>query len=543
MNITILDTYEQCCARIAEELAALTAKKPEALLCLAAGHSSLGVFDAMVAMQESHKADFSHVYIIGLDEWSGKATADDGSCSGFLYHNCFDRLPIPPDHIHLFDGMYTDAAAECQAAEGYIAEHGGIDYMLLGMGMNGHLALNEPGTSFELRTHETELSETTRTVGQKYFSRQTALAGGITLGIRNILDSRRIVLLVNGEHKRPVMSKLLELPVTTAFPATVLKTAANAEIVTEWACVDDLNRVNLCRRSAEGPVIGIDVGGTKTLLMIQRPNGNILAEEWIDSPRTPEGLKAFISSSIAQAGLTEEEISGLAIGVPGLVNADEGLVLDAPGLGWKNLRLKEKLFDGFSFPCRVENDITMAMIAEMHIGKACGVTDAVFIAIGTGLGCAILSNGRIVEGSAGSAGEIGYWMSVQDAAEDRVNREGYFGPLEERVSGSALQKLSHDKTPRELLQQYDRLTGDEKQAVDAFIRALAVTVANIISLLNPQKVILGGGVSESLHRFLPELRAKVAQYNPIPAELEISDYHNRAGALGACCLAAKMQRS
>ena len=288
-------------------------------------------------------------------------------------------------------------------------------------------------------------------------------------------------------------------------------------------------------------MIGVDVGGTKTLLMIQPPNGDILAEEWIDSPRTPEGLKAFICSAMAEAGLTEKEIAGLAIGVPGMVNAEEGLVLDAPGLGWKNLRLKEELFDGFSFPCRVENDITMAMIAEMRIGKARGVTDAVFIAIGTGLGCAILSNGRIVEGSAGIAGEIGYWMSIQDAAEDRVNREGCFGPLEKRVSGSALQKLSADKTPRELL-QYDRLTSDEKEVVDAFIRALAVTIANIVSLLNPQKVILGGGVSESLHRFLPELRAKVAQYTPIPTELEISDYHNRAGALGACCLAMQMQQ-
>lgn len=188
-------------------------------------------------------------------------------------------------------------------------------------------------------------------------------------------------------------------------------------------------------------MIGIDVGGTKTLLMIQRPNGNILAEEWIDSPRTPEGLKAFISSSIAQAGLTEEEISGLAIGVPGLVNADEGLVLDAPGLGWKNLRLKEKLFDGFSFPCRVENDITMAMIAEMHIGKACGVTDAVFIAIGTGLGCAILSNGRIVEGSAGSAGNRLLDERTGRGRGPGEPRRVFRSSGRNRVSGSALQKL------------------------------------------------------------------------------------------------------
>ncbi|HJD23137.1 MAG TPA: ROK family protein [Firmicutes bacterium] len=542
MNITILDDYEKCCARIAGELAALTSRKPEALLCLAAGHSSLGVFDAMAAMQESREADFSHVYIVGLDEWSGKAEADDGSCSGFLHRNCFDRLPIPPDHIRLFDGRYTDAKAECRAVERYIEERGGIDYMLLGIGMNGHLALNEPGTPFAWGAHETELSETTKTVGQKYFAEQTALAGGITLGIRNILDSRRIVLLINGEHKRPVLSELLRLPVTTSFPATVLKSAPNAEIVTEWACVEKPEGLNLCRKPAQGPVVGVDVGGTKTLLIIQQPDGEILAEEWTDSPKTPEGLGDFIESAIAKAGLEKQEVKALAMGIPGLVNAETEVVQDAPGLGWKSLCLKEKLFGRFPFPCGVRNDITMALIAERSIGKARGASDVVFLAIGTGLGCAILSNGRIVEGSTGSAGEIGYWMSVQDAAEERVNQEGHFGPLEEKVSGSALQKLSADKTPRELLLQYDRLAGEEKQAVDAFIRALAVTIANIISLLNPQKVILGGGVSESLDRLLPLIREKVAQYNPIPTQLEISDYHNRAGALGACCLAMQMQQ-
>ena len=236
MQCTILPTYEACCQVIADELTALLREKPDATLCLAAGHSSLGVFDAMVALQDSGRADFSRVRIIGLDEWSGKAKEDDGSCAGFLYRNCFDRLPIPQSHIRLFNGMYADAAAECRAMEDAIRESGGIDYMLLGMGMNGHLALNEPGTPFALGAHETALSETTRVVGQKYFAQQTSLSGGITLGIRNILESRRIVLIVNGAHKKDVFQQLMASPVTEAFPASVLKDAPNTLILAEAVC-------------------------------------------------------------------------------------------------------------------------------------------------------------------------------------------------------------------------------------------------------------------------------------------------------------------
>ncbi len=238
MRCTILPTYQNCCARVADELAQLLAMKPDALLCLAAGHSSLGVFDAMVDLQQSGRADFSRVHIVGLDEWTGMARADDGSCAGFLHKNCFQRLPIARENIHLFDGRYRDGKAECQAAEDFIQACGGIDFMLLGIGMNGHLALNEPGTSFALGAHETMLSETTRRVGQKYFARETELTRGVTLGIRNILASRRIVLMVNGSHKREVFAKLMAAEVGTDFPASVLKTAAQAEIVAEAICAD-----------------------------------------------------------------------------------------------------------------------------------------------------------------------------------------------------------------------------------------------------------------------------------------------------------------
>lgn len=238
MRCTILPTYQDCCARVADELAKLLAAKPDALLCLAAGHSSLGVFDAMVDLQRSGRGDFSRVRIVGLDEWSGMAQTDDGSCAGFLYKHCFDRLPIAQKNIHLFDGRYRDGDAECRAAEDFIQACGGIDFMLLGIGMNGHLALNEPGTPFALGAHETTLSETTRRVGQKYFSQETTLTRGITLGIRNILACRRIVLIINGAHKRDVFAQLLAAEVSMDFPASALKNAAQAEILAEAVCAN-----------------------------------------------------------------------------------------------------------------------------------------------------------------------------------------------------------------------------------------------------------------------------------------------------------------
>jgi galactosamine-6-phosphate isomerase len=223
MKETIFATEKEMGSAIGEEICGLAKKKRSPLICLAAGHSSLPGFEALIK-RKKEGFDFDAYYFTAMDEWVGMNEADPESCGGFLRKNLLGPLKLKPDHIRLFDGKAADLAAECQAVEAFIRGQGGIDFMLLGIGMNGHLALNEPGCDLSRGVHVTELSETTKTVGQKYFSFKVDLSGGLTLGLKNIKAAKTIIVNVSGAHKAPVVKKLRESkPDDPTFPASVLK--------------------------------------------------------------------------------------------------------------------------------------------------------------------------------------------------------------------------------------------------------------------------------------------------------------------------------
>jgi len=281
-------------------------------------------------------------------------------------------------------------------------------------------------------------------------------------------------------------------------------------------------------------VIGIDIGGTKTLIIVRSLSGEILHEQSIPSNRDCLALKSFIDKVIDECGLSSDEIKGLAIGVPGRIDPEKQLVIDAPGLSWKNLSLADELFRYYDFPCRVENDGTMALIAEIASGKAKDTDNCIIIVIGTGLGSAIMVNGRIIAGAHHSAGEIGYCI-FEDNVKDKIqNRAGKFGFLESRISGTALEGKISGMTPQELFATYHTQSNDNREIVDAFIYRLSVTIANLVSILDPGTVLIGGGVSQSLEPFIGIIRVNVAKLTPIETQIEISGYFNRAGAIGAC---------
>lgn len=289
-----------------------------------------------------------------------------------------------------------------------------------------------------------------------------------------------------------------------------------------------------CEVQKLNAVIGIDIGGTKTLIIIRSLSGEILYEQSIPSNRDCLVLKSLIDNAIDECGLNSSEIKGLAMGIPGRIDPKKQLVIDAPGLSWKNLSLADELFRFYDFPCRVENDGTMALIAETVSGKAKDTDNCIIIVIGTGLGGAIMVNGRIIAGVHHSAGEIGYCI-FEDNVKDKIqNRTGNFGFLESRISGTALESRISGMTPQELFATYLSKSGDNSEIVDAFIYRLSVTIANLVSILDPGTVIIGGGVSKSLEPFIGAIRENVAKLTPIEAQIEISGYFNRAGAIGAC---------
>lgn len=233
MDLQVFDRYSAMCQAISDEICAQLRKNPEMLLCIAAGHTSLGLFDALRAAYEGGTADFSRASFVAMDEWLNMSDRTPDSCGDFLRKNFLQYVNFAPERTRLFDGQTGSHRQECQAVEDFIQEHshtGHIDYLVLGSGMNGHLALNEPGTSFDARAHVSVLDPVTQNVGQKYFSEQAALTGGITLGIANFREAERTVLMVNGSHKSTILERIVNAPISESIPATALRSFRNASL-------------------------------------------------------------------------------------------------------------------------------------------------------------------------------------------------------------------------------------------------------------------------------------------------------------------------
>ena len=229
--------------QVASEIATLIKKEPEALICIAAGHTSLGLFHCLSALYEKRELDFSKAAFVAMDEWLGMSPSSSQSCGDFLTKEFLDKVNFQPDRVCLIDASVENPEVECLRVEQFILDHsklGVIQYLVLGSGMNGHIALNEPGTEFNMRTHVTNLDRITTEVGQKYFEKTTELTGGITLGIANFNESERCVLMINGQKKRSILNRILNEPVGKDIPATAVRKFPNASIYCDRDAFGDL---------------------------------------------------------------------------------------------------------------------------------------------------------------------------------------------------------------------------------------------------------------------------------------------------------------
>jgi glucosamine-6-phosphate isomerase len=170
------------------------------------------------------KTDISQSTFIGLDEWVGVPPENEGSCHYFFKSLLLKPLNFSPEQIHLFNALSTDTAGECRKMDNLILQKGGIDLMIVGVGMNGHIGFNEPGTSFDKYSHVIDLDESTLNVGQKYFKEQVALRQGITLGLKHLQQSKRVFLIANGAKKAAVIRETLEGEISERFPASIIRT-------------------------------------------------------------------------------------------------------------------------------------------------------------------------------------------------------------------------------------------------------------------------------------------------------------------------------
>ena len=189
--------------------------------------------ELLVKQLLDEKVDYSRISFFGLDEWVGLPPENEGSCFYFFKTKLFEPLQLPPSQYHLLNAMAEDLDAECKKMDALIDDKGGIDVMLVGIGMNGHIGFNEPGTPFNKFCHIAELDDTTKTVGQKYFKEQTALHQGITIGLGHLMNAKKVFLKADGKRKAEVIQKTVEGDITESFPASIMQQHANGFVIVD----------------------------------------------------------------------------------------------------------------------------------------------------------------------------------------------------------------------------------------------------------------------------------------------------------------------
>ena len=218
-------------AHVADEIQALLQRKPDALICIAAGHSSIGTFEELLRRERAGRLSFANARFVAMDEWIGLPGDTPGAMGDFLYTYFLGHTQF--QEVTFFDGM-AEPVAECARVEAYLKSRGGIDYVLFGLGPTGHVALNEPGIGADSRCHYAALPRLTAETANKYFpggKPPVKLTGGVTIGIANALEAGHIAVAVNTANKREIVKKLIASPPDSVLPASYLKLREDFELL------------------------------------------------------------------------------------------------------------------------------------------------------------------------------------------------------------------------------------------------------------------------------------------------------------------------
>jgi glucokinase len=298
----------------------------------------------------------------------------------------------------------------------------------------------------------------------------------------------------------------------------------------------------------ENIVIGIDLGGSHISGALVNLGGGIL-HEFRDSIIGGNGeenyqkLAGFLKMTITQAEKQKSRILGIAIGVPGILDSQTGMVKLAPGLAWKDYPLLQQLEQITDLPVILENDVNLATLGEHWFGAGRGVRDLVMVAIGTGIGAGIILDGKLHRGYSEASGEIGY---ILPGVQFLNNQYPGFGALESVASGKGIAEQA--------VKKWSSFHGTQKmpemEAADVFQAAregqiwaaqvvaetvdyLSLALANVIVCLDPELVILGGGIASSANMLIEPIQKRLAGVIPRLPRIEESLLNDRAAILGA----------
>jgi glucosamine-6-phosphate deaminase len=248
MEILVIKDYEEMAQKGGEILYHEIKKNREITLGLATGATPIGVYNHLLKMHEEKPLEVSALTTFNLDEYIGLAPESKNSYHFYMNNYLFEPIGISKMQSHLPNGLAKDIDEECKRYENLIMEHGGIGVQVLGVGSNGHIGFNEPGTSFHCRTHEVKLTESTIKANARFFdSKENVPKKAISMGIETIMEAKKIILFASGVNKAEAINHLLGTEeITVEWPVSILKTHPNVTIVIdEAACGFNYNKEQL----------------------------------------------------------------------------------------------------------------------------------------------------------------------------------------------------------------------------------------------------------------------------------------------------------
>ncbi|AUZ35190.1 glucosamine-6-phosphate deaminase [Arthrobacter sp. PGP41] len=250
MEVVILNGSKQIAKLAADAIEELLRRKPDAVLGLATGSSPLPVYDELAARHERDGLDFGRAHAFALDEYVGLPAGHPESYREVIRREFTNRVNISPENVHGPDGTAEDIPAACRAYEEAIAAAGGIDLQLLGVGTDGHIAFNEPGSSFASRTRIKSLVEQTRRDNARFFSSLAEVPHHVlTQGLGTIMEARHVILVATGARKAQAVRDFVEGPVSAICPASILQFHPHATVLLDQAAASALKLADFYRHT------------------------------------------------------------------------------------------------------------------------------------------------------------------------------------------------------------------------------------------------------------------------------------------------------
>jgi glucosamine-6-phosphate deaminase len=236
-RVTIYHNDRAAARALARRIAEAVAANPRIVLGLPTGRTPVALYNELASLAARGAADFSQITTFNLDEFVGIPASHPGSYRTFMQQHFFSLLHVAPEHVHFLNGTAEDLAAECARYEREIADAGGIDLQILGIGTNGHIGFNEPAPELDARTHRVTLKPETRRSNAALFGGDESQVPkeALSMGMGTILRARSIVLLATGASKASCIDRVINGGVTTTLPASFLQLHGATDVMLDEA--------------------------------------------------------------------------------------------------------------------------------------------------------------------------------------------------------------------------------------------------------------------------------------------------------------------